>query len=116
MILIRGFLLLAATAFINPVQQRLAAQDPTPVVRRLAATAQLAAQEYRNGVANGRVVAPAELAEARLFLQESRRSAVLLPAGSSSNALRDVNNLLRMVDRVAAPDSIDSRVRQLAGS
>ena len=88
MILIGGSLLLAATAFLSPLQQRIAALGQTPVIRRLAATAQLAAQEYRNGVAKGRVVAPAEVAEARLFLQESRRSAALLPAGSSTTALR----------------------------
>ncbi|HEV7366154.1 MAG TPA: FTR1 family protein [Gemmatimonadales bacterium] len=116
MILIGGSLLLAATAFLSPLQQRFAGQDQTPVIRRLAATAQLAAQEYRNGVANGRVVAPAEVAEARLFLQESRRSAALLPAGSSTTVLREIDNLLHMVDRVAAPDSIDVRVRQLASS
>jgi high-affinity iron transporter len=116
MILIGGSLLLAATAFLSPLQQRIAAQGQTPVIRRLAATAQLAAQEYRNGVANGRVVAPAEVAEARLFLQESRRSAALLPAGSNTAALRYIDTLLHMVDRVAAPDSIDARVRQLANS
>jgi high-affinity iron transporter len=115
MILIGGTILLAAT-LLGPVQQAPAAQDEAPVVRRLAATAQLAAQEYRIGVAHGRVVAPAEVAEARLFLQESRRSAALLPHESSPATLKEIDNLLHMVDRVAAPDSIDARVRLLTGS
>jgi high-affinity iron transporter len=116
MILIGGTLLLAATSLFGSVQQAPAAQDKTPVIRRLAATAQLAAQEYRIGVANGRVVAPAEVAEARLFLQESRRSAALLPHESSPATLKEIDNLLRMVDRVEAPDSIDARVGELTGS
>ncbi|HEY0351955.1 MAG TPA: hypothetical protein VGC48_07520, partial [Gemmatimonadales bacterium] len=116
MILIGGTLLLAATSLFGPVQQAPAAQDEAPVVRRLAATAQLAAQEYRIGVAHGRVVAPAEVAEARLFLQESRRSAALLPHESSPATLKEIDNLLHMLDRVAAPDSIDATVRQLTGS
>ena len=39
------------------------------MARRVAATAQLAAQEYRVGVVDGRVVAKAEVEEAALFLQ-----------------------------------------------
>jgi high-affinity iron transporter len=113
MILNGGPLVLAAMAFVSPCQ-RLAAQDPTPAIRRLAATAQLGAQEYRNGVSNGRITAPPEVAEARLFLQESRRSALLLPAGSGTTTVKEIDNLLHMVDRVAPPDSVDVRVRQLA--
>jgi high-affinity iron transporter len=115
MILNGGPLVLAAMAFVSPFQ-RLAAQDPTPAIRRLAATAQLAAQEYRNGISNGRVIAPPEVAEARLFLQESRRSALLLPPGSSTTTIKEIDSLLHMVDRVAPPDSVDVRVRQLAAS
>ena len=63
-----------------PQQQASATKDPAPVARRVAATAQLAAQEYRVGVVDGRVVAKAEVEEATLFLQEARRSAALLPA------------------------------------
>jgi high-affinity iron transporter len=113
MILIGGSLLLAATAFFGPSQTRQATQDPTSAIRRIAATAQLAAQEYRIGIADGRVVAPAEVSEARLFLQESRRSAALLPAGSSNLRIKEIDQLIHMVDRAAAADSVDLRVRQL---
>ena len=116
MVLIGGPLLLAATALLGPLQQRPALQDSSPAIRRIAATAQLAAQEYRNGVADGRVIAPAEVAEARLFLQESRRSAELLPGGAGARRVRDIDDVIRMVDRVRSPDSVDARVRQLASS
>ncbi|HEV8453555.1 MAG TPA: FTR1 family protein [Gemmatimonadales bacterium] len=85
-------------------------------MRRLAATAQLAAQEYRIGVENGRIIAAAEVDEARLFLQESRRSAALLPRDISPIALAQIDSLIHSVDRVAPADSIDERVRRLTGS
>ena len=64
-----------------------AAQDSTAIVRRVAATATLAAQEYRIGVVDGRVVAAAEVEEARLFLEEARRSAAALSAGAERRPL-----------------------------
>jgi high-affinity iron transporter len=115
MILIGGALLGAFLLSSQP-QQVSPPQDPAPVVRRLAATAQLAAQEYRIGVENGRIIARAEVDEARLFLQESRRSAALLPRDVSSGALARIDSLLHLVDRVAPPDSVDGGVRHLTSS
>src|SRR6476659_9685899 len=105
MILIRGVLLVAA--LLQSPQQQTAVQDPAPAVRRLAATTQLAAQEYRLGVANGLVVAPEEVAEAKLFLGESRRSAELLPSASRGEALKQIQHLLDLVDQAAPPDVLD---------
>jgi high-affinity iron transporter len=116
MVLIGGPLLLLTTALLNHPQQGDIQQDQTPVVRRLAATAQLAAQEYRIGIADGRVISPAEVDEAKLFLHESRRSAALLPSEGRSAVLSQVDSLLQMVHRVAPPDSVDARVRRLAGT
>ena len=90
-----------------------ATQDPAPVVRRLAATAQLAAQEYRVGIVDGRVVSQAEVDEARLFLQESRRLRPALPAELSRGALAEIDSVLRLVGRMRRPDSVDARVRRL---
>jgi high-affinity iron transporter len=92
-------------------QQPQADGDQVPVVRRVAATAQLAAQEYRNGVQGGRVVAQAEVGEARLFLVEARRSAALLPADAGTQAIREIDGLVKLVDATAAPDTLDARVR-----
>ena len=117
MILIGGAVLLLGASLLNgQPQQASQSQDPTAVVRRLAATAQLAAQEYRIGVENGRIIAPAEVDEARLFLQESRRSAALLPRDISPGALAQIDSLIHLVNRVAPPDSVDGGVRRLAGS
>jgi high-affinity iron transporter len=88
-------------------------QDQTPVIRRLAATAQLAAQEYRVGISKGKVVAPAEVQEARLFLREARRSAILLPRALSAAATAQVDSLLDLVDHTASPDTIAARVLAL---
>jgi high-affinity iron transporter len=111
MILIGGALLVAT--LFGPSQQQNTSQDPAPSVRRVAATAQLAAQEYRLGVVNGRVVAPAEVAEARLFLGESRRSAELLPERSRRETLLGVDSLIRLVNQRAAPAAVDAGVQQL---
>lgn len=84
--------------------------------RRLAATTQLAAQEYRIGVAAGRVIAPAEVEEAALFLREARRSAAALPLDLGRSAQVRLDSLLALVGQVAPPDSLDAGVRRLAAS
>ena len=90
--------------------QSAAAQDTAALVRRVAATATLAAQEYRIGVVDGRVVAEAEVDEARLFLEEARRAAASLPADSASPAAT-LDSLLTLVKGIGSPDSLDARVR-----
>jgi high-affinity iron transporter len=110
MVLIGGAVLLGATLL---TQQPTPPQEPAPLVGRLAATAQLAAQEYRVGIVDGRVVSPAEVDEARLFLQESRRSAAALPPAFRSAAMAGIDSVIKLVNRTASPDSIDARVRRL---
>jgi high-affinity iron transporter len=116
MVLIGGVALLIATALPNQTQQRDSLADQAPVVRRLAATAQLAAQEYRVGIADGKIVSPAEVDEAKLFLRESRRSAALLSVEVRAAIVGQIDSLLSMVDRVAPPDSIDAHVSRLTSS
>jgi high-affinity iron transporter len=112
MILIGSAAVLAATLLL-PVQQTQPVQDQAPVIRRLAATAQLAAQEYRIGIVDGRVVSQAEVDEARLFLRESRRSAELLPSPVKSATLQEIDHLLQLVASHGPPDSVDAHVRKL---
>ena len=81
--------------------------------RRLAAMADLAGEEYRLGVRDGRVVARPEVDEARLFLEEARRNAEPLPAGASVRARLAIDRLIAMVDRVADPDSVSRGVAEL---
>jgi len=114
MILIGRLLpILLAASPLQATQQPVVSQDRAPVARRIAATAQLATQEYRVGVIDGRVVAKAEVEEAELFLQEARRSAVLLPSEAGRPATAEIDALIALVKRTAPPDSLDAHVRSL---
>lgn len=83
------------------------------VARRLAATAQLAAQEYRLGVQGGKIISPAEFQESKLFLTEARRTAGLLPLEIGGPAAVEVDALLRLIGAAADPDTIEARVLRL---
>ncbi len=87
--------------------------DSTATARRIAASADLAAQEYRLGVVGGRVTAQAEVDEARLFLGEAMRTAALLPASVSVPALAELERALAVVGEVGSPDSLDASVNRL---
>ena len=108
--------LLVASSLVNPVLASDSLSDPAPVVRRVAATAQLAAQEYRIGIAGGKIVAQAQVDEARLFLQESRRSAALLPLKVRPDAIRRIDALLALVNATGQPDSVDADVKRLTST
>src|SRR4051812_37279330 len=113
-------ILSAAALFVStlaaPIQASDSASDVAPAVRRVAATAQLASQEYRVGIVNGRIVAQAEVDEAGLFLQESRRSAGLLPAQFRLSTISAIDSLIALVSASGSPDSVDARVRRLTTS
>lgn len=90
--------------------------DPGPAVRRIAATTALAAEEYAVGVRGGKVIAAAEVEEAKLFLIEARRSAGLLPLDASKTTLAELDGLIALVARTASPDSVAARARQIGSS
>jgi len=90
--------------------------DQAPTVRRLATTTALAAEEYGLGIRDGKVVAPAEVEEARLFLTEARRTAALLPPEAGRATTAAIDALLAMVARTAPPDSVAARARQLGAA
>ena len=90
-----------------------AAQDPAAIARRVASTMTLAAQEYRLGVADGKIVLAPEVEEATLFLGEARRNAGLLPAVAGQPIADGIGELLLQVEAVAPPESISARVAQL---
>jgi high-affinity iron transporter len=116
MILIGGIAptLLTLALWALPGQQP--ASDQAPALRRLAATAELGAQEYRAGVQNGRVIAKPEIEEARLFFAEARRSAGLLSPEVSSSTVRALDEIAGLVDATASPDTIQARVLALTNS
>lgn len=111
MFLIGAALPLALSLAASPPSD---SSDLAATVRRVAATAQLAAQEYRVGVAGGRVIAPQEVAEASLFLKEARRSATTLRGEAAGLATDQLDSLMTLVASTAAPDTIDSLVSTLA--
>ena len=116
MVLIGGVARFLAATLLSFPQQATVPSDPVPLVRRLAATAQLAAQEYRVGIVDGRVVSQAEVAEARLFLAESRRSATALPAEVRTGVIASLDSVTALLERTAPPDSVDAHVRRLTSS
>jgi high-affinity iron transporter len=78
-------------------------------VKRIATSAALAAEEYAVGITGGKVVAPAEVEEAQLFLQEARRSAALLSPDAGASVISSIDSLITMVQRTAPPDSVELR-------
>ncbi len=88
--------------------------DSVAVARRIAASVQVAAQEYRNGVANGRVTAQSEVEEARLFLTEARRAAQVLPAKLGGSISAEIDGLIALIARVAPADSVALAARHTA--
>ena len=111
MILIHGLALTLAVAAGSPAQD-----DPSAALRRLAATATLAAQEYRIGVRDGRVVAQAEVDEAVLFLQEAMLAADELPGTLRGPARAELDSALALVQSHADPEAVASRVSRLTAS
>ncbi len=89
--------------------------DVVALARRMAAAAELAVAEYRVGVVDGKVVAPEEVDEARLFLGEARRTAVELPESVRDSAIGELTRALALVEVVAAPDSIGIVVARFTG-
>ncbi|HEV8151185.1 MAG TPA: FTR1 family protein [Gemmatimonadales bacterium] len=98
--------------FLGAIPAAAWAQDAA-AARRLAATAQLAAGEYRLGVRNGRIVAPPEVEETRLFLAEARRNAARLPVHTAAGVTTRLDRLDAMVARLADPDSLARGVQEL---
>lgn len=93
--------------------QQGAPAELAPVVQRIATTVQLAAQEYRIGISDGRVVSSAEVEEAQLFLAEARRTAGRLPPESSAPTISQLDALAAAIGRTADPDSVALAARAL---
>lgn len=89
-------------------------EQPVPLVRRIASTTALAAQEYRLGVQHGRIVAEPEVEEARLFLEEAKRSALLLPEPARAEAVANLERMLAVVQRTGPADSLAAGANALA--
>jgi high-affinity iron transporter len=83
--------------------------DSVSVARRIVAAAELAAKEYAVGVptAGGRVTAPEEVNEARLFLDQARLDVHALPAGVRGYADSTLVELRALLERTAPPAELN---------
>ena len=117
-ILIRGMIavFLGATSLTSALSAQPSRPEIAAAARRVAATAQLAADEYALGVSGGRIVAAPEVEEARLFLAEARRNATRLPSATAQSTAAMLTTLESMVNRSAEPDSVSRLVRTLVAS
>ena len=108
-----GLLLSACVAVAAAAQ----ANDSLAVARRIVAAASLAAKEYAAGVASRgvTVTAPAEVEEAKQFLEQARIDAPLLPASVRTVVEAELGALRAAVERVAPPDSVAALANALVG-
>jgi high-affinity iron transporter len=85
---------LAFLALVTPFPMSADAQQTgADAARRIADIATLALDEYQLGFQGGRVASPAELDEARLFLEDARRAAQELPPTASGPAVALIDTL-----------------------
>ena len=85
------------------------AQEPgLEAARRVVATLQLAAREYRMAWVGDSLAATAEWEEAKLFVAEARRSADQLPVAARAELAVALDSAARKLDRRVAPDSLDA--------
>ena len=84
------------------------AVDSLAAARRVVAAAALAAKEYSVGVpaAGGTVNEPAEVEEAKLFIQQARYDIPSLPAALRPAADSGLTQIALLLDRLAPPDSV----------
>jgi high-affinity iron transporter len=82
-------------------------------VRRIADVTAIALAEYEEGVVDGRVVRVEELTEARLFLEEARRLAALLPEGVRDRALDTLREMQEGVDALVSEPELQVLLRDL---
>ena len=91
----------------------LRAQETAATARRVAGTALLAAQEYRLGVQDGRIIAAPEVEEAKLFLEEARRAAGRLPAPVGAETVAGLDSIAALIERTGNPDVVSRDVSRL---
>jgi high-affinity iron transporter len=102
---LRTILILSA-CFATPLAGQ--ALDSVAAARRVVAAAALAAKEYAAGVApqGGQIVAPEEVNEAKLFVQQARFDVPSLPVAVRAAADSGLAHLATLFDQLAPPDSV----------
>jgi len=110
---LRLILVCAASAGFLAPAEAFSQSDSAQVLRRVATTARLAAEEYGLGVKDGKIVLAPEVDEAKLFLAEAKRVAAQLPPGRAGSAVAALELVLARVERTGSPDSVLQDVETL---
>ncbi len=87
--------------------------DDVATARRIADVTAIAVAEYGAGVQHGRVVQPAELEEARLFLAEARRSADGLGPTARGSVLPLLDRMIAQVAELAPLVAVETALGEL---
>lgn len=101
--------LLVAASLQTPALAQTPAHAQTPGIdaaRRIAATLQLAAQEYRLAWVDGRLANTGEWEEAKLFVAEARRSSAQLPATARAEMTPRITMLEQQLAARMPPESL----------
>lgn len=108
LILAKPFLAIALGLGVVPPLPA-AQTDSLSVSRRVVAAASLAAKEYALGVPpqGGRITAPAEVDEARLFIDQARVDVRWLPAAARVSADSQLGVMRGLVDHLAPPADVE---------
>ncbi|MFI5280047.1 MAG: FTR1 family protein [Gemmatimonadales bacterium] len=99
----------ASLCLAVPARAQTPAEAQAPgedAARRIVATLQLAAQEYRTAWQNGAMTAPGEWEEAKLFVGEARRSAGELPPDLRAQIAPLIATLAQRLEAKMPPDSL----------
>jgi len=97
------------TARVSPLPIAPPQPEAREAARRIAATVQLAAQEYALAWEHGVLAKQSEADEARLFVAEAQRAARSLPPAVAPELLGELTAMAGMLERSAAPDSVAAR-------
>jgi high-affinity iron transporter len=107
--------LFTSLLFVTGLAAPLAGQatDSLSAARRVVAAVALAAKEYRTGVPGqpGRVALPAEVDEARQFIEQARFDVPYLPRLARAATDSALTRLLEMFAHAVAADSVDDVAR-----
>ncbi len=101
-----GLLLAAAAPTAGPAAPAAPASQQADAARRIVATLQLAAQEYRLAFARGRLTNLAEAEEAALFIAAARGSVRQLPARLAAQIDGGIAAMALLVARAGPADSL----------
>jgi len=103
-----------STARVPPLALAPMQPEAREAARRIAATVQLAAQEYALAWEHGVLVRQTEADEAKAFVGEARRAARSLPPGIAPEVLGELMALAGLLERSGPPDSVAARASLLA--